>query len=102
MCTAEIRNKQQDKQKKKNWFNSSIILAVAIFLGLLSGYFPTSMTEGAASIISQLFINFLKLVSLPIIFLSIVSTASGMESVDEIKIIGKKVLKYTLLTTLIA
>ena len=55
-----------------------------------------------AETISQLFINLLKLVSLPIIFLSIVSTASGMENIEQIKRLGQKVIKYTLLTTVIA
>jgi Na+/H+-dicarboxylate symporter len=90
------------KSIKKSWINSNFFLPFAIILGLISGYFHTSTTDAAASILSQIFINFLKLVSLPIIFLSIVSTASGMESVDEIKTIGKKVLKYTLLTTFVA
>lgn len=80
----------------------TIYLSVALFLGMLSGYFSHPAVDTAASIVSKVFINLLKLVSLPIIFLSIVSTASGMESVEEIKSIGKKVIKYTILTTLIA
>lgn len=95
-------HQKTDKSVKKNWFNPNIFLALAIIVGIITGYFHTNTTDAAASIVSQIFINFLKLVSLPIIFLSIVSTASGMESVDEIKTIGKKVLKYTLLTTFIA
>ena len=55
-----------------------------------------------AETVSQLFINLLKLVSLPIIFLSIVSTAAGMENIEQIKRLGQKVIKYTLLTTLLA
>lgn len=55
-----------------------------------------------ADVISEIFINLLKLVSLPIIFLSIVSTASGMDSVSEIKSLGRRVIKYTLITTVIA
>lgn len=60
------------------------------------------MIFAAAGIVSDIFINLLKLVSLPIIFLSIVSTASGMESLEQIRHLGVKVLKYTLLTTIIA
>jgi Na+/H+-dicarboxylate symporter len=82
--------------------SQSRYLAVAVFLGLLSGYFNHPTADTAASVVSEVFINLLKLVSLPIIFLSIVSTASGMESVEEIKSIGKKVIKYTLFTTVIA
>jgi Na+/H+-dicarboxylate symporter len=86
----------------KKLSRQSQLLAIAVLLGLLAGYFDHSTSNNAASIISEIFINLLKLVSLPIIFLSIVSTASGMESVEEIKVIGKKVVKYTLFTTIVA
>lgn len=86
--------------KKK--INSNLFYALAIVAGVLAGYTNIPILFTTAETISQIFINLLKLVSLPIIFLSIVSTASGMESLHEIKILGKKVIKYTLLTTLIA
>ena len=82
---------------KKNTY-----ILIAAFLGLITGIWLNPTSEMAAETTTQIFINLLKLVSLPIIFLSIVSTASSMESVEEIKIMGKKVLKYTLLTTVIA
>lgn len=99
MCTSSDLHKNSSK---KSWFSPHLLMTLAILLGLAVSYFQLNTAEVAASIISELFINFLKLVSLPIIFLSIVSTASGMDSVEEIKTIGGKVLKYTLLTTLIA
>lgn len=77
-------------------------IALATILGLLAGYCNISAIDAVAGTVSEVFINLLKLVSLPIIFLSIVSTASGMESIREIKTLGKKVIKYTLLTTVIA
>jgi Na+/H+-dicarboxylate symporter len=60
------------------------------------------LIDQAADVVSEIFINLLKLVSLPIIFLSIVSTASGMDSVKEVKSLGKRVIKYTLTTTVIS
>src|ERR1700676_4648445 len=77
-------------------------IALATILGLLAGYCNIPAIDAVAGTVSEIFINLLKLVSLPIIFLSIVSTASGMDSVREIKTLGKKVIKYTLLTTVIA
>ncbi len=77
-------------------------IALATVLGLLGGYLNLPLIDATAGTVSEVFINLLKLVSLPIIFLSIVSTASGMESVSEIKSLGKRVIKYTLLTTVIA
>ena len=83
-------------------FNGNVYFAVATLMGLLAGIWDIPYSHVTATTVSQLFINLLKLVSLPIIFLSIVSTAAGMESIKEIKHLGKKVVKYTLLTTVIA
>ncbi|MDP1836337.1 MAG: dicarboxylate/amino acid:cation symporter [Chlamydiales bacterium] len=82
--------------------NTNKFMALAVVLGICTGLCSYSPLLSFASLVSELFINLLKLVSLPIIFLSIVATASGMKSLDEIKIMGTKVLKYTLLTTVIA
>ena len=77
-------------------------IAIATILGLIAGCLNLPFIDIAAQAVSDIFINLLKLVSLPIIFLSIVSTASAMESLSEIKTLGKLVIRYTLLTTIIA
>jgi len=86
----------------RRFFTPNLRIALATVLGLLAGYINIGAIDAAAETVSQIFINLLKLVSLPIIFLSIVSTASGMESISEIKSLGKRVIKYTLLTTFLA
>lgn len=91
MCKHEVR-----KVNPLVWFG------LAIAIGIFSGFVQNSYADAAAEVVAQVFINLLKLVSLPIIFLSIVSTASGMDNLVEIKRLGVKVLKYTLLTTVIA
>ncbi|MDP1880133.1 MAG: dicarboxylate/amino acid:cation symporter [Parachlamydiaceae bacterium] len=90
---------EKDKTKK---FNPNIFFAIAIVLGVITGAMQIPFLFTVAEMVSQVFINLLKLVSLPIIFLSIVSTASGMDSLEHIKILGRKVIKYTFLTTIIA
>jgi Na+/H+-dicarboxylate symporter len=82
--------------------NTGLLFALAIVCGLATGYFNNAAVNSVAHGVSDIFINLLKLVSLPIIFLSIVSTASGMENARELKTLGQKVLKYTLLTTVMA
>lgn len=82
--------------------NPTLFFAFAILLGMITGYLEDDFLFKAADLVSQVFINLLKLVSLPIIFLSIVSTASGMENLEQIKRLGQKVMKYTLLTTVLA
>ncbi len=86
----------------KRKMNPNVFFAIAIVLGVGAGYLQDAFLFRLAETLSQLFINLLKLVSLPIIFLSIVSTASGMENIEQIKRLGQKVVKYTLLTTILA
>lgn len=90
------------EESPKKGINKNIVLLLAVLLGIVGGYFQIPILFSTAEAVSQVFINLLKLVSLPIIFFSIVSTASSMESVHEIKRLGGKVIKYTLLTTVIA
>lgn len=84
------------------FLNPNVYFALATLLGLIAGVWEIPYTKVTAETVSQIFINLLKLVSLPIIFLSILSTITGMESAGEIKHLGKKVVKYTIVTTLIA
>lgn len=88
--------------KYKNIFNTNTYIFFAVAFALLAGYMHIPFIYGIATAISDVFINLLKLVSIPIIFLSIVSTVSGMDNVHEFKRLGKKVVKYTLLTTYVA
>lgn len=75
---------------------------IAVLAGLFLGWLELPVINAAAGTVSEIFLRLLKLVSLPIIFFSIVSTASGMENISEVKVLGRKVLKYTLLTTILA
>ncbi len=86
----------------KKLMNSNYSFIIAALFGLLVGYLDSPKMFAAAGAFSEIFINLLKLISLPIIFLSIVSTACGMENISEIKSLGRKVIRYTLLTTVIA
>lgn len=85
-------------QNKKSFF----LLLGSIFLGIFTGLFGQELILKGAEITASLFMNFLKLLSIPVIFLSIISTLSGMKNQLEIGTLGKKVFTYTLLTTLIA
>jgi len=80
---------------------SKIMLGSALF-GAFSGYYVCLPLVCIALFVSKLFVNMLELLSVPLIFLSIVATISGMKSFDEMRLLGKKVLKYTLLTTIVS
>lgn len=81
-------------------FNRALLLGM--LLGVGTGYWGHPVVTELAQVVSQIVINFLKLLSLPIIFFSIVSTISGMESFHEMRLLGRKVFKYTFSTTLVA
>lgn len=60
------------------------------------------LLDQGATVVSELFLRVLKLISLPLIFLAVTSTISGMKSFSEIRNMGTRVLLYTLSTTIIA
>ena len=80
----------------------SKILILLALCGGFCGYYAIMPFVQVALYLSKLFVNILELISVPLIFLSIAATISGMSSFDEMKLLGKKVLKYTLLTTIIS
>lgn len=85
-----------------NQLRSTLYISLALLLGLAAGFSRMPFLLQSATIVSELFLGALQLIALPIIFLSILSTISGFNSFNEMKFLGRKVLKYTLLTTLIA
>jgi Na+/H+-dicarboxylate symporter len=77
-------------------------MLLSVFLGILTGWSNLEILNSTSSVISTLVTSSLKLLSIPLIFVSIVATISGMRTLDEMKQLGTKVLKYTLITTLLA
>lgn len=81
---------------------SKLIIPLAVIIGIAAGMTHWHPIIVSAEVVSAVFINLLKLMSLPIVFLSIVTTAFKFESLDKFKALGARVLKYTLITTMIA
>ena len=80
----------------------NISLLIAILAGSLCYLSPIPFVLTLANTISELFLNMLKLISLPMIFLAIVSTLTQMKNLKEAGWLLKKIVKYTLITTLIS
>lgn len=80
----------------------NFLIFVGCVLGLLTGFAHIPFLFDLADGISKIIVNLLSLISIPMIFLSILSTISGMQNIEEIKQLGKKVLKYTIGTTIVA
>ena len=74
----------------------------ALVLGILSGYTQNEYVLEAAELGTGLFMNALKLISLPILFLSILSTITSLNDGKSFRFLGKSILKYTIGTTIIA
>lgn len=87
---------------KKIPFTQNWLIVICTLLGVVTGYFQLQFLMTAAEVISSITIKTLQLVSLPILFISIVATLTGMENFRKVRNIGFKVLKYTVLTTLLA
>lgn len=93
--------------KKKPLFHDfmkkhHLILLFSFFAGAATGYLDLPLLSKAADTISQMFMNYLSMLAAPIVLLSILSTLTSVRELDQIKILGKKVSTYTLLTTLLA
>lgn len=71
---------------------------ISCILGLVSGFLDIDQLNNLSRIISTIFINSFKFVSLPIVALSLIVTISKY-SQDKGKNLFKKTIKYTILTT---
>ena len=83
-------------------FTPNLLMLWSVLLGIATGLFSVASLHVTAKIISSLMIDSLKLLSVPIIFFSIVATISSMSSIEEMRSLGTKVLKYTLISTILA
>ncbi|WP_419214553.1 dicarboxylate/amino acid:cation symporter [Wolbachia endosymbiont of Rhagoletis cingulata] len=79
-----------------------LAILFSILFAVVAYYLNNEVIFEVAKLFSDIFISLLKLISLPLVFLSIVSTISGLKDSIEIKVLLKKTLFYTLLTTIIA
>jgi len=77
-------------------------LLVGVVAGCITGWWGNELVLLVAAHTTTIVKNLLELVSLPVIFLSIVSSIAGMENGHDAQLIGRRVLRYTLLTTVVA
>ncbi len=93
MCQLE------SSHKRKFLFSYNWWLLTALIAGVIAGSLGLHPLHLVANAISEVVIRALKLISLPMLFLSIVATISGMKNGGEVRRIGRGVLFYTLITT---
>jgi Na+/H+-dicarboxylate symporter len=85
-----------------NFSAANTLFFLAIVGGVAAGLSGSPVFFSIADSLSHVFLSLLKLVSLPIIFLSLLSTATGMDSFKELKTMGRLVAQYTIITTIFA
>ena len=100
MC--DYHGEQLASGHKPRRLNPTIILLLAAVAGLFTGWLDAPAVNQCCQVVADIFIRLLKLVSLPIIFFSLVATLSGMGGFSDVKALGGAVLKYTLITTVLA
>lgn len=97
MCDHE----QHSISANRKWLQI-IFYLTAITLGIISGVMGLEFLHNLARIISDITIKLFKFISLPLISLSLIVTITGYESGSGMKELGKKVVIYTISTTLMA
>lgn len=80
--------------------DSPYLIFISCLFGLLCGFLHITVITNVAELIGKIFVNLLKLVSIPIVFCSVISTLSNMRSIKEAKYLIKKISFYTVFTTL--
>jgi Na+/H+-dicarboxylate symporter len=89
--------------KKRRFLPSQNVLTlIAMIAGVLTAYLHNIFLDNSADIIADITVRLMKLVAIPLLFLSIVSSASHFRNLNEIKSLGLRIVKYTILTTFFA
>lgn len=88
--------------KRKKLLSHNSLTLLAFVLGVLSGVIDISGLLQAAHVVSDITIKLMKFIALPLLFLSVVSSAAHFKNLEEIKKLGVQIFKYTLFTTVLA
>ena len=81
---------------------SNILILISFVVGILSGISQNKVPLDTAEVISTMLINAFKFISMPILFLAIMSTICSISNISDYKSISKKTLKYSVFTTVVS
>jgi len=74
---------------KSPFLNPSFLILTAFVFGILCGYINNPIILDTADFVTKIFVNLLKLISVPIIFFSVASTIAAMKNLEETRSLGK-------------
>jgi Na+/H+-dicarboxylate symporter len=90
------------KIKRHRFLNPFVIYLAMILLGIISGLSDISFLKTVGITVSDIFIRIFRCISLPIIALSLIVTLSSYNTEGPMRFLWRRIISYTLLTTLIA
>ncbi len=82
--------------------NDIYYISAAIILAFITFYLKLELLLNIAQGVTEIFLKFLQLMSAPIVFLAIVTNFLNISAQSHLKQYGKRVLFYTILTTILA
>lgn len=82
--------------------SQNILTILAMFAGIATAWLGNAFLDSSADVVADITVRLMKLMAVPLLFLSIVSSASHFRNLNEIKSLGIKIFKYTILTTFLA
>ncbi|MBP6218403.1 MAG: dicarboxylate/amino acid:cation symporter [Oligoflexales bacterium] len=81
------------------FISKPLLMLISMVLGLAAGFADLNWCYSLATVLADLFMNMFKAVSLPIIFLSLLSAVSGLSDLGQVRKLGIRVLALSLGTT---
>jgi Na+/H+-dicarboxylate symporter len=88
--------------KYRFYASTNFLTLCALVVGIISAFVDSSYLNSTADIVADITVRLMKLIAIPLLFLAIVSSASHFRNRHELKNIGLKIVKYTVLTTFLA
>jgi Na+/H+-dicarboxylate symporter len=88
--------------QKKLLFSHNSLTVIALIIGVITGLLNNDALLNIAETVSEITIKLMKFIALPLLFLSVVTSAAHFASFHQIKKLGVRIFKYTLFTTFIA
>lgn len=88
--------------RKKVLLSHNALTIVALLLGIGTGLLNHDSVNLAAGVVADISVRLMKLIAIPLLFLSIISSAAHFKNFAQIKKLGIQIFKYTIFTTLVA
>lgn len=103
MCSAPYTSLKSLKQKQESSsIRHMILYGIAILCAFITGFSEITWLHQFGIAISEIFVKVFKCLSLPLISLSLFVTITGYDTDHTITKLGKKIVGYTIGTTIIA